>query len=249
MREVDRSFAKGALTTHVLKKINLSITAGEYVSIIGPSGSGKSTLLNILGCLDRVSSGEYLFDDVDVRHLSDNQLSDLRNRSIGFVFQSFHLLKDLNARANVELPLIYRGIVGTVRHKAAAEALDRVGLTSRAHHFPSQMSGGEQQRVAIARALVGRPRLILADEPTGALDSRTSADIMQLFADLNKEAGITIVQVTHDTEVAYYASRIIRIFDGRIASDEQVTEKRRQQAMEALTQRGYQYQEELTAQA
>jgi len=237
LKGIKRSFINGQVRTDVLKGISLSAEKGEYISIMGPSGSGKSTLLNIIGCLDKASSGTYSINDTEINSLSDTALADLRNREIGFVFQSFHLLKELNAMANVELPLIYRGVTAKERHKAAKEVLELVGLSHRMGHYPKQLSGGEQQRVAIARSIVGKPHMLLADEPTGALDSRTSVSIMDLFAKLNREMQLTIIQVTHDTEVAYYGSRIIHIFDGEIDSEEEVTPERREQALNTLIAR------------
>jgi len=189
---------------------------------MGPSGSGKSTLLNIVGCLDRPTSGTYTLDGQQVNKLGDGRLAELRNRSIGFVFQIFHLIKSMDARANVELPLIYRGVTGSERKRRATEALEWVGLGDRLHHRPSQLSGGEQQRVAIARALVGRPAVILADEPTGALDSKSSESIMAIFQELNASRGLTIIQVTHDEIMARHASRLVRLLDGVIESQQAV---------------------------
>jgi len=237
LKDIERSFVNGQVRTDVLKGISLNVEEGEYISIMGPSGSGKSTLLNIIGCLDRASSGTYLINGIDVSTLGDSALANLRNREIGFVFQSFHLLKDLNAMANVELPLIYRGIAANERHKAAKEVLEIVGLSHRMDHYPKQLSGGEQQRVAIARSIIGKPHLLLADEPTGALDSKTSVSIMDIFSQLNRDLGLTIVQVTHDTEVAYYGSKIIHIFDGEIDAEEDVTEERRVEALNNLLAR------------
>lgn len=222
LKGITRSFVNGAVRTDVLKGIDLAVNAGDFLSIMGPSGSGKSTLLNIVGCLDRPSTGTYHVAGRAVESLSDGALADLRNHVIGFVFQTFHLLKDLSARDNVELPLIYRGMAAGERHKLAEAALEQVGLAHRMKHFPRQMSGGEQQRVAIARAIVGDPQVILADEPTGALDSKTSLVIMDIFTRLNRERGLTIVQVTHAREVALYGSRIIHIADGMILNEEMV---------------------------
>lgn len=202
----------------VLKDVNLSLTIGEYVAIMGPSGSGKSTFMNILGCLDRPSSGEYLLDGQPVSQLSGNALAQLRNKTIGFVFQGFNLLARSNLLDNVALPLVYSGIDKAARYVLAEQALIKVGLERYLHSRPSQISGGQQQRVAIARALVNAPRLILADEPTGNLDSKTSEEIMQLFDDLNRE-GITIVVVTHETDIAEHAKRQVRFLDGKIVHD------------------------------
>ena len=222
LQNITRYFMNDQVRTDVLRGITLSVAEGEYVSIMGPSGSGKSTLLNIIGCLDKASGGTYKIKDIYIDQLSENELADMRNHEIGFVFQSFHLLRNLTATANVELPLIYRGMPALERKKKAHQALSIVGLTHRAHHFPKQLSGGEQQRVAIARAIVGEPKLILADEPTGALDSKTSQTIMGIFHALNEEQGMTIIQVTHDAKVAYYGTRIIYLDDGEINREETV---------------------------
>lgn len=213
---ISRSYKNGQVLIQALKNINLNINEGDFVSIMGPSGSGKSTLLNIIGCLDRPSSGTYEINCKRVEKMSDSKLADIRNQLLGFVFQSFHLLPDLNALENVELPLIYRGMGGIERRKRSIEALRSMGLNERAHHRPSQLSGGEQQRVAIARAIVGNPKILLADEPTGALDSRTSETIMSIFQELNTQRGITIVQVTHEKSVAKYGHRIFHLLDGNI---------------------------------
>jgi len=216
MNEICKEYKVGQIKVHALKNITFEIQNGEFVSIMGPSGSGKSTLLNLIGCLDKSSSGTYILDGTSVEKLNDNQLSEIRNRFIGFVFQSFNLLGELNALQNVEIPLIYRGIRGKVRRKMAEEALEKVGLKDRMKHLPTQLSGGQQQRVAIARAIVGNPSVILADEPTGALDSTTGNNIMELFNELNQNFKMTIVQVTHEETIAAYGQRIIRLMDGSI---------------------------------
>jgi putative ABC transport system ATP-binding protein len=200
--------------------VTLSIKEREMVALVGPSGSGKSTLMNIIGFLDKPTLGRYTIDGVDVSRLNDNKLAELRNKKIGFVFQTFNLLPRTSALANVELPLIYSS--GVRKRKMSMEALERVGLAARASHKPTELSGGEQQRVAIARALVNNPAVILADEPTGNLDSATTAEIISIFCQLNQE-GITVILVTHEPDVASQAQRIVRLFDGKVASDEKVT--------------------------
>ena len=201
-----------------LRDVNLCIERGEYISIMGPSGSGKSTFMNILGCLDTPSTGEYKFNGVDVSHLNDDELSDMRNREIGFVFQNFNLLPKLNAVQNVELPLAYAGVEASERRERAVRALQRVKLADRMYHKPSELSGGQRQRVAIARALVTNPGILLADEPTGALDSKTGIEIMKLFDELHQE-GNTIILITHEQEIANYAIRNVYIKDGSIHYD------------------------------
>lgn len=218
IRNLNKSYFLGDTEVPVLFDINLQIEENEYVAIMGPSGSGKSTLMNILGCLDKPTTGNYFFRDIDVSTLDDDSLSGMRNREIGFVFQSFNLLPRINAVQNVELPLIYAGKTREERNERALEALGRVGLTDRVDHKPTELSGGQRQRVAIARALVTKPGILLADEPTGALDTKTGQDIMKLFDDLHKE-GNTIIVITHEQEIADYAQRIIHLRDGLIFSD------------------------------
>lgn len=209
---------EGHVEVPVLFDVNLTVESGEFMAIMGPSGSGKSTLMNIIGFLDRPSSGEYLFDEEDVSQVNDDQLAQLRNQSVGFVFQQFQLLPRLTALQNVELPLIYAGVGKGERLKRARAALEKVGLGDRVSHFPNQLSGGQKQRVAIARAMINQPKLILADEPTGALDTKSGEQIMELFQQLNKE-GTTIILVTHEAEIAEYARRLITIRDGKILED------------------------------
>lgn len=224
LKGVTRHYKTGQIRVDALKGIDLNVQKGEFISIMGPSGSGKSTLLNVIGCLDRPSLGSYVLAGQHVEKLSDGNLAEIRNQFIGFVFQSFHLLSDLDAQANVELPLIYRGVGSRERRQKAAAALKSVGLEERKHHRPSQLSGGEQQRVAIARALVGEPSVILADEPTGALDSASGQMIMSIFQRLNREQGLTIVQVTHEVAISRYAGRVIYLRDGMIECEEKLPE-------------------------
>jgi putative ABC transport system ATP-binding protein len=218
LEDVWKTYVMGDVELHALQGVTLTIEVGEFTAVMGASGSGKSTLMNLLGCLDRPTSGRYRLDGQDVSGLSPDALAAIRNRTLGFVFQSFNLLSRTSAVENVELPLLYAGLGGAERHARATEALGRVGLADRAHHHPNQLSGGQQQRVAIARALVNRPRLLLADEPTGNLDSRTSVEVMALLQDLG-HAGITVLLVTHEPDIAEYASRVIVMKDGRVRSD------------------------------
>lgn len=219
IKNLSKDYEMGEIIVPALYDINLTIQKNEYVAIMGPSGSGKSTLMNIIGCLDNPTKGQYLFSGNDVSLLDDDALSAMRNKEIGFIFQNFNLLPRLNALQNVELPLIYSGIEADERKKRALKALDHVGLADRIHHKSSELSGGQRQRVAIARALVTNPGILLADEPTGALDSKTGVEIMSLFDELHRQ-GNTIILITHEREVADYAHRIIYIKDGEIHSDE-----------------------------
>ncbi len=218
LRDIKRDFKLGAQTVHVLKGINLDIEKNQYLALMGPSGSGKSTLMNLLGCLDTPTYGSYKLNGTDVSSLNDNQLAEIRNTEIGFVFQTFNLLPRSTALENVALPLVYAGMGKQERLERASEVLTQVGLADRMDHRPNQLSGGQRQRVAIARALVNRPALILADEPTGNLDSKTSLEIMKLFDDI-QAAGNTVILVTHEEDIAQYAKRIIRLVDGNIDSD------------------------------
>ena len=218
MRDIEKTYSVGEEKVRALRGVTFTIDRGEYVAIMGPSGSGKSTLMNLIGCLDTPTGGEYLLNGTPVQTLTDDELARIRNREIGFVFQTFNLLARTSALAQVELPLVYSGLPKKERRERAEKALERVGLTDRAHHNPNELSGGQRQRVAIARALVTGPSLLLADEPTGNLDSATGEDIMRLFRELN-EQGNAIILVTHEEDIAAHARRIIRIRDGRISDD------------------------------
>ena len=225
-----KTYRLGDVLVEALKGVDLSISSGEFLAVMGPSGSGKSTLMNIIGCLDRPTSGKYRLDGEEVGDLSRDGRAILRRSRIGFVFQGFNLLPRLDASENVELPMIYDGTSASDRRERALSALSSVGLADRAHHLPSQLSGGQQQRVAIARAIVNTPALILADEPTGNLDSSTSEEIMGIFQRLNDERGITMVLVTHEPDIALFAKRVIRFLDGRMVEDRPVADRHRPSA-------------------
>jgi len=228
VRELTKTYQMGEVAVQALRSVSLDVEGGEFVTVVGPSGSGKSTLMHILGCLDQPTSGQYFLEGRDVARLSDDEISGIRNRQIGFVFQGFNLLARTSALENVELPLLYSsdGSSSATRRKRALEALETVGLADRAQHHTNQLSGGQQQRVAIARALLNNPSILLADEPTGNLDSRTSVEVMEIFQSLKEARGITIVLITHEPEVAAYGSRIVAFRDGVVVSD-QINDRRR----------------------
>ena len=220
VKQIQKTYQVGDIELHALQEVSLSIEAGEFVSIMGPSGSGKSTFMNILGCLDKPTKGEYLLDGIDITSLSRDELAGIRNKKLGFVFQGFNLIPRTSAIENVELPMIYSGMALKERRQKTLDVLISVGLQDREHHTPNQLSGGQQQRVAIARAIVNDAPIILADEPTGNLDTKTSQEIMELFVKLNEEANKTIILVTHEHDIAEYSKRLIKFKDGHLVSDE-----------------------------
>jgi len=228
VKDITKTYDVGEVKVHALRGVSVDIRAGEFVAATGPSGSGKSTFMHILGCLDHPTSGQYFLDGRNVAHLKKDELAEVRNHKIGFVFQGFNLLARTSALDNVELPLLYShtSLKAAERHKRAMEALKAVGLADRAHHHPNQLSGGQQQRVAIARGLINQPSLLLADEPTGNLDSRTSVEVMGIFQRLNAERGITVLLITHEADIAEYASRVVSFRDGRIVGDHRVEHRR-----------------------
>ena len=226
LEHIHKTYTMGDVQVHALRGVSLTIREGEFVAIMGASGSGKSTMMNILGCLDRPTKGTYTLDGQDVSEMSKDDRADIRSRKIGFVFQGFNLLSRTSALENVELPMLYAGVSSTQRHQRAMASLAAVGLAGREQNHPNQLSGGQQQRVAVARALVNDPALILADEPTGNLDSRTSIEVMEIFQRLNRERGITLVLVTHELDIAQYAQRVIVFKDGKIKKDHQVEDQR-----------------------
>lgn len=223
---IHKTYTMGDVEVHALRGVSLTINEGEFVAIMGASGSGKSTTMNILGCLDRPTRGTYILDGEDVSEISKDERADIRCQKIGFIFQGFNLLSRTSALENVELPMLYLGIDSAERHQRAMQALAAVGLVGREQNHPNQLSGGQQQRVAVARSLVNNPALILADEPTGNLDSRTSTEVMEIFQRLNRELGITLVLVTHETDIAEYAQRVVVFKDGKIKSDYQIENQR-----------------------
>lgn len=222
--DVVKKYVTGDINFTALKNINLKIQKGEFTAIMGPSGSGKSTFMNILGCLDRMNGGKYILNGTDVSKLTDKELAHIRNKEIGFVFQAFNLLPRMNILENVELPMVYAGVPMKERRERALSAIEKVGLGDRVRHKPNEISGGQKQRVAIARAIVNSPHVIMADEPTGNLDTKSSIDIMKIFQDLNNE-GVTIVMVTHEPDIAAYTKRVVRFRDGEIISDEEVRDR------------------------
>lgn len=222
LKDIHKIYRTGEIEVPALRGVSLNVYPGEFVAVMGPSGSGKSTMMNIIGCLDRLTHGTYILDGIDVSTMSKNELADTRNQKIGFVFQAFNLIPRTSAIANVELPMVYAGVAPAQRRERARQALENVGLADKAASFPNQLSGGQQQRVALARAIGSNPAIILADEPTGALDSKTAEEIMQIFQQLNRERNITIVLVTHEPDIALHAKRLVRFKDGLIQEDREI---------------------------
>jgi len=245
MENLWKVYNTGAISVEAIKGINFSVKAGEFVSVMGPSGSGKSTLMNIIGCLDKMTKGDYVLDNIRISSLSDYELAKIRNSKVGFVFQTFNLLPRMNALKNVELPMIYAGVPPKKRREKALDALEKVDLIERMNHKPNELSGGQRQRVAIARALVNNPSLLLADEPTGNLDSKSGEEIMEIFQNLNKE-GVTIVLVTHEPDIAKHTERIVTFRDGKIIKDEQVKEPlKARNVLNSLIEQNLIYQDNL----
>jgi putative ABC transport system ATP-binding protein len=228
VRDIKKTYVVGDIEVRALRHVSMDVEAGEFLAVTGPSGSGKSTFMHILGCLDHPTSGQYFLDGKDVSQLTKNELARIRNHQIGFVFQGFNLLSRTTALENVELPLLYNSSASKTheRHRRAMEALKLVGLESRSHHLPNQLSGGQQQRVAIARALINNPSILLADEPTGNLDTKTSIEVMGVFQQLNRERGITVLLITHERDIAEYGTRVVAFRDGVVKTDEQITKRR-----------------------
>jgi putative ABC transport system ATP-binding protein len=220
LRDVTKVYEMGTQEVHALRGVSIDVQRGEALAIMGPSGSGKSTLMNVIGCLDQPTSGQYLLDGEDVSQMSEDELADVRNRRVGFIFQSFNLLARTTAQENVQLPLVYAGTTLKMRRERATEVLRAVGLGERLDHMPNELSGGQQQRVAIARALVNRPSIILADEPTGNLDSKSGKEVMKILMELNREQSMTMILVTHDPRLTQYVSRVLKLFDGKIQGEE-----------------------------
>jgi putative ABC transport system ATP-binding protein len=227
MENVSKIYANGPTEVRALDDVSLTVEKGEFLAIMGASGSGKSTLMNLIGCLDRATEGDYFLEGIDIKDKKDDELSFVRNQKIGFVFQSFNLVSRTSALKNVELPMIYAKVGRQERHERAKQLLENVGLADRGHHVPSELSGGQKQRVAIARALANNPAILLADEPTGNLDSKSSEEIMEIFEKLNKERGTTVIVVTHETDIAAYASRVITFRDGKLILDHKPTVKKK----------------------
>lgn len=245
MENLWKVYNTGAISVEAIKGINFSVKAGEFVSVMGPSGSGKSTLMNIIGCLDKMTKGDYVLNNIRISSLSDYELAKIRNSKVGFVFQTFNLLPRMNALKNVELPMIYAGVPPKKRREKALDALEKVDLIERMNHKPNELSGGQRQRVAIARALVNNPSLLLADEPTGNLDSKSGEEIMEIFQNLNKE-GVTIVLVTHEPDIAKHTERIVTFRDGKIIKDEQVKEPlKARNVLNSLIEQNLIYQDNL----